>query len=302
MEIRSEAAALTREWQEWVGDYGPEEALWCVSERDGSLQVDGPSGEHHSFKVLPGPLPDGREVRLDEGGRCLKLGTETFERFVPRQGEEYRLPDPGDVEELLFRASRAEPKLRLGAQDEADFVDLSTLGDSVRADVRYATDQNFVGAPMYKVARALLQRPAAEALTRVAERLSKRGLGLWVYDAYRPWHVTWLFQEVTPEHLRRYVADPERGSRHNRGCAIDLTLFDLEMGQVLPMPCGFDEFSRRAHADYEGGTGEQRQNRALLREVMEAEGFAMFAFEWWHFDHERWEDYPPFDLRLDEIG
>ena len=181
-------------------------------------------------------------------------------------------------------------------------IELTNLDPSIRLDIRYARDDNFMGRPVYPAARAFLQPVAAEAVVSVHRRLAERGLGLVIFDGYRPWSITKLFWEVVrPEH-RKFVADPERGSKHNRGCAVDLSLFDLDSGEFLPMPSGYDEFTERAAPDYTGGTDTERANRDLLRSSMESAGFTVNPREWWHFDHLDWESYPILDLSFEEAA
>src|SRR5262249_13669378 len=153
----------------------------------------------------------------------------------------------------------------------------------LKLDIRYASENNFLGTPFYTSARAFMQKPAAEALVRVNRKLATQGFGLLIHDAYRPWYVTKMFWEATPENFRQFVADPSKGSRHNRGCAVDLTLYDLKSGKPIQMPGGYDEFSDRSYPDYCGGTSLQRWHRDVLRNVMESEGFAVYEAEWWHF-------------------
>jgi len=136
-----------------------------------------------------------------------------------------------------------------------------------------------------------MQRPAAEAVARANARLKKQGLGLMIHDAYRPWHVTKMFWDAKPDTMKTFVANPANGSRHNRGCAVDLTLYDLQSGQPVQMVSGYDEFSPRAFPMYPGGTSRQRWYRDLLRRTMEAEGFSVYEFEWWHFDFKDWKKY-----------
>lgn len=185
---------------------------------------------------------------------------------------------------------------------EADLVELTKLSKTIKLDIRYATADNFVGRAVYSEARAFLQRPAAEALVRVHNELKKSGYGVIVFDGYRPWSVTKLFWDVVPEAKRGFVADPSKGSRHNRGCAVDLSLYDLRTGAPLAMPSGYDEFNERASPDYRGGTAEERANRDLLRRAMEAEGFSVNASEWWHFDFWDWESYTIYDIPFSQIG
>lgn len=185
---------------------------------------------------------------------------------------------------------------------EAHLVELNTLDKTIKLDIRYATENNFVSKIVYPEARAFLQKPAAKALLRVHKKLKKQGLGLVIFDGYRPWTITKLFWEETPENKRKFVANPAKGSKHNRGCAVDLSLYDLETSALLSMPSDFDEFSERASPDYPGGTDEERANRDLLRKLMEAEGFVVNVNEWWHFDYKDWEKYAIYDISFAEAG
>jgi D-alanyl-D-alanine dipeptidase len=184
---------------------------------------------------------------------------------------------------------------------EADLLELIKLDDTIKLDIRYARTDNFVGKAVYSEARAFLQRPAAEALLKVHRNLKAKNLGLVIFDGYRPWTVTKLFWEVTPEDKRKFVADPKKGSRHNRGCAVDLSIYDLKTGELLPMPSDFDEFTERASPDYKGGTNEELENRDLLRKLMEAEGFTVNKNEWWHFDYKDWENYAIYDVAFSDV-
>jgi D-alanyl-D-alanine dipeptidase len=195
------------------------------------------------------------------------------------------------VEELRREALLASPPAEPGDFLPSDLVDLKALDPTIRLDIKYATPDNFLSAPVYTQARALLQRPAAEAAVRAHRRLREQGYGLVVHDAYRPWSVTWIFWEATPEDKREFVADPARGSRHNRGCAIDVTLYDLKTGRTVEMPSLYDEMSERSYPDYTGGAPESRRLRDLLRSAMEAEGFTVYESEWWHFDYKDWRRY-----------
>jgi zinc D-Ala-D-Ala dipeptidase len=188
-----------------------------------------------------------------------------------------------------------------GATREADFVELTSLDSTLRLDIRYATANNFVGRPVYDVARAFLQRPAAAALVRAHRALAARGYGLLIFDGYRPWRVTKLFWEVTPESQRAFVADPREGSKHNRGCAVDLSLYDLRTGAEVAMPSGYDDFTEKASPGYAGGTPEQRRTRDLLRAAMEKEGFTVETNEWWHFNYRDWKSYPILDIPFETI-
>jgi D-alanyl-D-alanine dipeptidase len=194
------------------------------------------------------------------------------------------------------------PPKEAGAFREPDLVELIELDSSIKLDVRYATPNNFAGRAVYKEARAFLQRPAAEALVRASRTLREKGYGLAVFDGYRPWSVTRLFWDITPADKKQFVADPAKGSRHNRGCAVDLTLYDLKTGRQVSMPGEYDEMSERSHVNYAGGTAEQRRLRDLLRAALEAEGFMPYEPEWWHYDYKDWRQYPILNLAFDEIG
>jgi D-alanyl-D-alanine dipeptidase len=183
---------------------------------------------------------------------------------------------------------------------EARLVELITLDPTIKLDIRYATDNNFVGRKVYPEARAFLQRPAAKALVRVHHKLKKQGLGLVIFDGYRPWAITKLFWEVTPEDKRKFVANPAKGSKHNRGCAVDLSVFDLKTGELLPMPSGYDELTERASPDYKGATSQESAHREMLRRMMEAEGFTVNPNEWWHFDYKNWQDYAIYDVSFED--
>lgn len=181
-------------------------------------------------------------------------------------------------------------------------IEIITLDKSIKLDIRYATADNFVGRRVYPEARAFLQLPAAEALVRVNRMLKVRRFGLVVFDGYRPWSITNLFWEVTPEDKRKFVANPEKGSKHNRGCAVDLSIYYIDTGKLAEMPSGYDEFSVRASPDYTGGTKTERENRDLLRHLMEAEGFTVNPNEWWHFDYKDWESYAVCDISFAEAA
>jgi D-alanyl-D-alanine dipeptidase len=185
----------------------------------------------------------------------------------------------------------------------ADLVEIVKLDPTIHLDVRYATSNNFTGRPVYRQARAFLERPAAEALVRVNRSLHEKGYGLLVFDGYRPWSVTKLFWEITPQDKREkgFVADPAKGSKHNRGAAVDLSMYDLSTGREVPMPSAYDEFSDRANPGYKGGTDDERARRDLLRAEMEKEGFTVDPGEWWHFNYREWEQYPILDVPFEKI-
>ncbi|MBP9111089.1 MAG: M15 family metallopeptidase [Pyrinomonadaceae bacterium] len=185
---------------------------------------------------------------------------------------------------------------------EADLIEIIKLDKTIKLDIKYATGDNFVGKPVYPEARAFLQRPAAEGVVRVHKWLNRQGLGIVIYDGYRPWAITKLFWETVRPDQREFVADPAKGSKHNRGCAVDLGIYDLKTGKAIPMPSAYDEFTERASPNYSGGTDEERNNRDKLRQLMEANGFTVNPNEWWHFDLIGWEKYAIYDIAFSEVG
>ena len=184
-------------------------------------------------------------------------------------------------------------------QQGADLVEVKQVVPDIVVDLKYATTDNFTGQVLYDVPRCFLRRATAERLARVQARLRKLGLGLKIWDGYRPRSVQWKMWKLVPD--PRYVADPHRGSRHNRGAAVDVTLVD-STGRELEMPTGFDDFTEKAHRDYQGASATALRNRALLEQVMTAEGFVPLPTEWWHFDDPDWRKYDLLDVPLSELA
>jgi zinc D-Ala-D-Ala dipeptidase len=187
------------------------------------------------------------------------------------------------------------------ATRKADLVELVKLDPTIKLDIRYAGSNNFLGKPVYKEARAFLQRPAADALVAAHRELARDGYGLLIHDGYRPWAITKLFWDMTSGFQREFVADPATGSKHNRGCAVDLTMYDLALGTAVEMPGGYDEMTKRSYPDYKGGPPEARARRDLLRAAMERHGFTVEPNEWWHFNYKDWREYPILDIAFGEI-
>ena len=198
-------------------------------------------------------------------------------------------------------AQSEPPLVRDAVRAREDLVELAVLDSTMKLDIRYASAKNFLGRPVYTEARAFLLRPAAESLVRVHRRLREVGYGILVFDGYRPWSVTRTFWEATPPSHREYVADPSKGSRHNRGCAVDVSMYDLATGEEVQMPSPYDDFSGRAASSFAGGTPIQRSRRDLLRRAMEEEGYRVYAPEWWHFDFDGWQSYPLLDVPFEDL-
>jgi D-alanyl-D-alanine dipeptidase len=193
------------------------------------------------------------------------------------------------------------PPAERGSFRSPELVELVRLDPAIRLDIRYATADNIVHRPVYRQARAFLQRPAAEALVRANRALLEKGYGLLVFDGYRPWSVTKIFWDSVRPEERAFVADPKKGSKHNRGCAVDLSLYARATGKEVEMPSAYDETSERASPDYAGGTQQQRALRDLLRAAMEKEGFTVESNEWWHFNYRTWREYPILDIPFESI-
>ena len=181
-------------------------------------------------------------------------------------------------------------------------MELVTLDPTIKLDIRYATTNNFLRTPVYTQARAFLQRPAAEALVRANRELKPYGYGLIIHDGYRPWYVTKIFWDATPERQEDFRRQSGKGSIHNRGCAVDLSLYDLKTGKEVKMPSGYDEMTKRAYADYPGGTAERAGTTRLLRRAMEKQGFTVNPTEWWHFDYKDWKQYPILNVKFEDLG
>jgi len=194
-----------------------------------------------------------------------------------------------------IRAQDGPPK-ETRAFRETDLVELLTLDPTMRLDVRYAGKNNEFGRPFYSEARVFLQRPAAEALVRVNRALKAKGYGLLVFDGYRPWSVTKQFWDLTPADKKVFVANPKNGSRHNRGGAVDLTLYDLSTGREADMGGKYDEMTARSYVTYDKGRKDALARRELLNGAMGDEGFFVYAFEWWHFDWKDFREYPILDV------
>jgi D-alanyl-D-alanine dipeptidase len=215
--------------------------------------------------------------------------------------QDYLITPQRPVKQLLKEALQATPPNEQGNFRKTELVEIIKLDKTIHLDIRYAQENNFLSTPMYSQARAFLQRPAAEALVRVSASLKEKGFGILIHDAYRPWYITKVFWDATPDSQKKFVADPAKGSMHNRGCAVDLTLYELKTGKVVVMPGEYDEMSERSYPSYTGGTTEQRRLRDLLRREMEAEGFKVYEYEWWHYNYKDWQLYRIGNVKFEEI-
>ncbi len=236
--------------------------------------------------------------------RYLRVCALFFVLVPPGSAQEasFRITPVRQVEYLRAEALKDQPPHEQGTFRKPDLVELTKLDPTIKLDIRYATTNNFLGTPLYTQARAFLQRPAALALVRAHRELKALGYGLIIHDGYRPWYVTKIFWDATPDDKKIFVANPAEGSKHNRGCAVDLSLYDLETGKEVTMPSGYDEMTNRAYADYAGGTTDERARRALLRQAMEKQEFKVIPDEWWHFDYKDWKEYSILNVRFEDLG
>ncbi len=284
-------AAAPQRLRAFIGEYGTEAEPVYVFEQDGVL-----------FSIIGRGTPTQIATTAFSHGRITIAGASYPRRDVgPSDGRQLRVTPLRPVPGILAESLTLSPPTETGEFLPADLVELIKLDPTIHLEIRYATTNNFLGSKFYAEARAFMQRPAAEAVARVARALKPLGYGLLVHDGYRPWFVTKTFWEATPPEKKWLVADPAKGSKHNRGCAVDLTLYDLKTGRVIEMPSTYDESTSRAYAFYPGGTGLERWHRALLRRVMEAEGFVVNPEEWWHFDYKDWQKYSIGNVAFDQI-
>jgi D-alanyl-D-alanine dipeptidase len=283
-----------------TGEYIASDTV-IVFEKDGGLHLGRLSGR--SMALTPsGPsawsLATGKNVTFaggpDARPHSMLLGEIVYRRRAldAEDGATFQITPLFSEQELIRRAKAATPPVEKGSFRPTELVELRALDSTIRYDIRYASTNNFMGQQFYSLSRAYLQRPAAEGAARAHQWLKAYGYGLLVHDAYRPWVVTKMFWDATPDAMKEvFVANPSKGSRHNRGCALDVTLYHLDTGLPADMVSGYDEFSERAFPHYPGGTSLQRWHRELLKIALEREGFKQYEWEWWHFDFGGWEQW-----------
>jgi D-alanyl-D-alanine dipeptidase len=307
-------APVKPEWAVLIGEYGSDLGKFYVLEDGGELKLLAgwfdletlnpvsagifklsSSGPHGAQTITFLRDQAQQATGVDIGGVVYKR------RPFDAPGQFFHITPLKPVAELRKEALASHPPAEAGSFRKPDLVELNKLDPSIKLDIRYATDHNFLGSPFYLQARAYMQRPAAEAVVRASKHLHELGYGLLIHDSYRPWYVTEMFWEGTPPEKRNFVANPAKGSKHNRGCAVDLTLYDLKTGDPIRMTGGYDEMSERSYPFYPGGTSNQRWHRDLLRHAMEAEGFKVNEDEWWHFDYKDWPQYPILNLTFEEL-
>ncbi|GAM17877.1 hypothetical protein SAMD00019534_010520, partial [Acytostelium subglobosum LB1] len=307
--------------QALVGHYETKDQLALIFEEDGSLMLciewlfiytlnfleKREADRTVVFKLNRDTMYNDEKVIffLDASERPIRLELVgipfIWTRIGPAPGE--RQPGVGTIElaqemlEISYTVPCPHPEVPL---NEHNLVDLSTISPTIKIDCKYASTDNFLYIQLYKIPKAFLHRKAAESLLQVHKWLHKWGVGLLIYDAYRPWNVTWTMAEsVIPEFRGKYVADPNLGSVHNRGGAVDLTLYELDTGAAIPMQGEYDELSIRSHRSFFGGTTRQRWFKKLLTVAMMNFGFRPYENEWWHFDYK--DSFPVLNIPFDKL-
>ena len=313
-ETKPQTAA--EKWRGLIGEYGWDHDILYILEKDGRLWAliewfEFDPLEQVSENVYKFPdhgLYDGERLVFtrDKSGKSTQVDAANvvFKRrnIGPEGMGQLHIKPLRPVPELLKEALATTPPKEVGDFHKSDLVEVARLDPTIKLDIRYASTNNFLGSVFYSQPRAFLQRPAAEAVVRVNQKLRQQGYGLLIHDAYRPWYVTKVFWDATPDDKKIFVADPSQGSRHNRGMAVDLSLYDLKTGKPIEMVGTYDETSDRAYPDYPGGTSLQRWHRTLMREAMESEGFTVYEAEWWHFDYKDWRHYPIGNATFEKLG
>jgi D-alanyl-D-alanine dipeptidase len=305
------------EWKQLVGIYGSQTDFRILFETEGKLRwkpsekaPDSVATWTKDGTLVVAPKRGATNIvfypqrRADGSVSTLTSGKLALPRIDAGSDPShfYHIKPSKPIAALRGEALAAKPPRETQDFRPPDLVELVRLDAAMHLDIRYAQSNNFLSTPIYTQARAFMQRAAAEALVRVSQKLRPLGYGLLVHDAYRPWYVTKMFWDATPPEGKQFVADPTKGSKHNRGCAVDLTLYDLATGRPAEMPGLYDEMSPRSFPTFSGGTSLQRWNRELLRRAMESEGFTVNESEWWHFDYRDWKHYQIMNVPFEDLG
>jgi D-alanyl-D-alanine dipeptidase len=283
-----------------VGEYRSADQTLTLYEKDGKLYAGSGSTIGDSLHAVGRDryrAADGQRLEIRHRGReplTVEWHGAVFDRYDlgAERVSSIRARVHADAQTLRAAALAAQPPAEPTKPRRFDLVPLLGTVPHVKLDIKYATPDNFIGLPLYGSMGAYLQRPAAAALSAVARSLAVQGLGIVIFDGYRPWFVTKMFWDAVPPEAHVFVADPREGSKHNRGCAVDLSLYDLKTGRSIEMTGRYDEMSQRSYANYVGGTSRERWFRDLLRREMQARGFQVYPEEWWHFDYRDWDQYP----------
>jgi len=314
---------VSTDWKQMVGIYGHGKENVIILERNRTLfwrvsdnpqlpiaQVlevpikAEPLGSYALARSGLNDVPVSQQKQDNGSVTAVIVGDKTFARSDAGSDPSrvYHVAPVQPVAELREKALKLSPPAEAGPFRKPELLELITLDPSIHLDIRYASARNFLSTPVYTQARAFMQRPGAEALVRALHKLEPFGYGLLIHDAYRPWYVTKIFWDATPTEGKIFVANPQEGSKHNRGCAVDLTLYDLATGKAIEMTGLYDEMSPRSFPNFPGGTSLQRWHRDLLRRAMESEGFTVNEDEWWHFDYKDWKQYSILNVPFEKLA
>ncbi|MCC9602609.1 serine hydrolase [Stieleria sp. JC731] len=314
-EANSPPNEIPDRWKGLVGEYGWDHNTLYILEEHGQLYALIEWFYYYPLTELGKDefaFPDyglyhgeGLKFLRDENGMATEVVAAEV-KFLRREvgtkdGETFKIEPVQPIDTLREGALAAKPPTEAGKFYDSNLVEVIAFDPEVNLDIRYATTNNFTGAVFYKQPRAFMQSDAAKAVADANQKLKSHQLGLLIHDAYRPWHVTKMFWDATPGEFKDFVANPANGSRHNRGCAVDITLYERETGEPIQMVAGYDEFSNRSFPLYPGGTARQRWYRDLLRRTMESVGFTVYEFEWWHFDYKDWKKYRIGNATFEEL-
>ncbi len=206
-----------------------------------------------------------------------------------------------NAQELIIVNDFKIYKNQVSANSNLELQEIIKHIPNIKLDIKYATTSNFSGIAVYKQAKAFARKPVVNSLINVQKELNSIDLGLKIFDAYRPYATTVKFWKVTPLSKKEFVANPKTGSRHNRGCAVDLTIINLKTGAELEMPTPYDSFEKAASPTYENISALQKLNRNLLINIMQKNGFTVIKNEWWHYDFVGWENYPLMDIPFEKL-
>lgn len=309
---RPKPAPPDAELAQLMGTYGDELSYLRIYERDGRAYIRIAPSVYEplerissEFYRLANDSKRQMQIQRAQGGipQSIRFDGRLWQRSDFGAEKEARLhKSVREVPGLREKAWKATPPAAEPGKLAPDLVEVARIAPDIKLDIRYATRNNFMGIAVYDEPRAFLQRPAAEALIRAHEKLGREyGFGILIHDTYRPWAVTKMFWDATPQSEHDFVADPSKGSKHNRGCAADITLYDRKTDEVLEMTGRYDETSARSIPMYVGGSSLQRWRRDVLKDALESEGFAVYRYEWWHFDHQLWTQYPVMNVNFRDV-
>ena len=206
---------------------------------------------------------------------------------------------PTTTKKLVVINSYTEYLASIKTNPDNELIEIKKAIPNIKLDIRYATKNNFMQQVMYKQARAFARKPVVESLKKIQKELNKKGYGLKIFDGYRPYAITVEFYKKASD--KNFVANPAKGSKHNMGCAVDLTLINLKTGKELVMPTPYDSFSAAAAANYENISAEAKKNRNFLIAIMAKYQMNVLENEWWHYDFSGWKNYALMDIPFEKL-